>query len=129
MTSTKDGPILKTDTKGRIRTPLARREQLLDEFERSSLSAAKFAALTGLKYQTFAGWVQRRRKQRGAAAPVVAPAQLRWLEAVVDGAAGADHAGLCVHLPGGARLEVSTPGQVVLAAALMRALIQPASPC
>ncbi len=64
MTSTQDGAILKTDTKGRIRTPLARREQLLDEFERSSLSAAKFAALTGLKYQTFAGWVQRRRKER-----------------------------------------------------------------
>ena len=91
MTSTKDGAILKTDTKGRIRTPLARPEQLLDEFERSGLSAAKFAALTGLKYQTFAGWVQRRGEQRGPAATVVAtaPAQFRWLEAVVDQAAWA----------------------------------------
>lgn len=62
MTSTKDGEILKRDTKGRIRTPLARREQLLDEFERSGLSGAEFAALTGLKYQTFAGWVQQRGK-------------------------------------------------------------------
>lgn len=37
MTSTKDGTILKTDTKGRIRTLLARQERLLEEFERSSL--------------------------------------------------------------------------------------------
>ncbi|MEN9576774.1 MAG: hypothetical protein RL514_4629 [Verrucomicrobiota bacterium] len=124
MTSTKDGAILKTDTKGRIRTPLARREQLLDEFERSGLSAAKFAELTGLKYQTFAGWVQRRCKQRSAAAPVVAtaPAQLRWLEAVVDQAAGTEPAGLWVHLPGGARFAVTTPQQAVLAADLWRAL-------
>ena len=131
MTSTKDGAILKTDTKGRLRTPLARREQLLDEFERSGLSAPKFATLTGLKYQTFAGWVQRRRKQRGDAAPVAAapPAQLRWLEAVVDQAAGTDPAGLSVQLPGGARLIVSTAQQAVLAAELLRALAQPATPC
>ena len=130
MTSTKDGAILKTDTKGRIRTPPARREQLLDEFERSSLSAAKFAELAGLKYQTFAGWVQRRRKQRGAVAPVVAPGpgQLRWLEAVVEQTAG-DPAGLCLQLPGGARLEVNTPRQAVLAVELLRALAQPAAAC
>ncbi len=132
MTSTKDGTILKTDTKGRIRTPRARQEQLLDEFERSSLSAAKFAELAGLKYQTFAGWVQRRRKRRDGAAPVVAPApgpgQLRWLEAVVEQAAG-DTTGLCVQLPGGARLEVKSPQQAVLAGALLRALAQPATPC
>ena len=131
MTSTKDGEILKRDTKGRIRTPLARREQLLDEFERSGLSGAEFAALTGLKYQTFAGWMQRRRKQRGAAEPVDAttPAQLRWLEAVVDQAAGAETVRLCVQLPGGAHVSVTTPQQAVLAAELLRALAQPATVC
>ena len=131
MTSTKDGAILKTDTLGRVKTPAARREQLLDEFERSGLSGAKFAALTGLKYQTLASWVQRRRKQGPPSARVAAPApqQLRWLEAVVDSAAGADQAGLCVQLPGGARLEVNTPGQAVLAAELLRALAQPATAC
>ena len=130
MTSTKAGGILKTDSKGRMRTPLARREQLLDEFERSGLSGVKFAELTGLKYQTFATWAQRRRKQRGAAAPAAAPpAQLRWLEAVVDQAAGTDPAGLCVQLPGGARLAVSTPQQAVLAAELLRALAKPSTPC
>jgi len=45
--------ILKTDTIGRVFTPPARREQLLEEFERSGLSGAKFAALAGIKYPTF----------------------------------------------------------------------------
>jgi hypothetical protein len=49
MTSTKEGPkLLKTDTRGRVRTPRARQESLLDEFARSGLSGAKFAALAGL---------------------------------------------------------------------------------
>ncbi len=47
MTNTDDGSkILKTDALGRVRTPAARREQLLDEFERSGVSGAKFAELT-----------------------------------------------------------------------------------
>ena len=36
--------ILKTDDLGRVRTPLAMREALLDAFERSGLSGMKFAA-------------------------------------------------------------------------------------
>lgn len=134
MTSTKDGTILKTDMLGRVKTPPTRREQLLDEFERSGLSGAKFAALAGIKYQTFASWVQQRRRKQGPphaapAAAVPAPQQLRWLEAVVAGAPGTDSAGLCVQLPGGARLAVNTPGQAVLAAELLRALAQPATAC
>jgi DNA-binding transcriptional regulator YiaG len=57
-----DGRILKTDAKCRVRTPADRRESLLDEFERSGLSAAKFAELAGIKDQTFAAWSLRRRK-------------------------------------------------------------------
>ena len=76
MTNTDDGSkILKTDALGRVRTPAARREQLLDEFERSGVSGAKFAELTGLKYQTFASWVQERRKSTVARPkPATAPA-------------------------------------------------------
>ena len=36
--------VIKTDDWGRMQTPAKRRERLLDEFERSSLSGAKFAA-------------------------------------------------------------------------------------
>lgn len=39
---------------GRVRTPPARKEALLDEFERSGLSGARFAALAGIKCPTFA---------------------------------------------------------------------------
>ena len=58
--------VLKQDGMGRVKTPAARREQLLDEFERSGLSGTKFAAMAGVKYQTFALWAQRRRRQRGS---------------------------------------------------------------
>jgi DNA-binding transcriptional regulator YiaG len=57
--------VLKTDVLGRVKTPRARQEALLDEFERSGVSGQKFAALVGVNYQTFATWVQRRRRARG----------------------------------------------------------------
>ena len=61
MTNTDGGSkILKTDALGRVRTPAARRQQLLDEFEKSGASGAKFAELVGVKYQTFASWMQGR---------------------------------------------------------------------
>ena len=70
MTSSKssDNRILKVDTLKRVRVPKARREAILDEFERSGLSGAAFAKLHGLKYGTFATWLLKRRKQasRGA---------------------------------------------------------------
>jgi hypothetical protein len=42
-----DETILKTETKGGVQIPFARREQLLDEFEHSGLSGAKFAEAAG----------------------------------------------------------------------------------
>ncbi len=109
--------ILKTDDRGRVRVPRERREALLDEFERSGLSGAKFAAHYGLKYPSFAGWVQRRRRER--ASPGSAGGGVRWLEAVAEPTAAA---ALTLHLPGGARLEITGAAQVPLAAALLRLL-------
>lgn len=121
--------ILKTDSKGRVQTPVARRESLLDEFERSGLSGKKFAALTGLKYQTFASWLQKRRRARGltAAPPANAPEPVRWLEAMV--APGQPKGVVVLHLHGGVRLELSDRSQIELAAALVRALAQPVAAC
>jgi hypothetical protein len=79
-----DGAILKTDTKGRVQTPPARRESLLDELERSGLSAPKFGALVGIKYQTFAAWAARRRKDATTKAPGKPVDPVRWLEAVIQ---------------------------------------------
>ena len=126
MTNTTEdtgSPLLKSDALGRVRTPPERREQLLDEFERSGISGIKFAELTGLKYQTLATWLQQRKRRRAATLKRKTPAKVRWLEAIVgqtvDPRAGSS---LPVHLPGGTRLEISNARQIPLAAALLRAL-------
>jgi DNA-binding transcriptional regulator YiaG len=62
----KEGRVLKTDVLGRVKTGVPQREAILDEFERSGLSGTKFAAVAGVNYQTFASWVQKRRKVTGA---------------------------------------------------------------
>ena len=128
--------LLKTDVLGRVRTPAARREQLLDEFERSGTSGAKFAQLVGVKSQTFASWVQQRRRQRKAAAKSQvtksSASTVRWLEAVVARTTNPIDGGdatLPVHLPGGVRLEISCATQIPLAAALVRALEKSPASC
>ena len=134
MTNTKSAnEVLKTDVSGRVKTPRARQEALLDEFERSGVSGVKFAELAGIHYQTFATWAQRRRRERGKyplrskprSSPEPAGAgPLRLIEAVVEDAAPAmpEDVPLCVQLPGGARVEVGDARQAALAAELLRAL-------
>jgi hypothetical protein len=125
------GPVLKSDTLGRVRTPVARRKELLAEFERSGLSGKKFAALVGVKYSTFAFWLQQRRRKAASAAKP--PDTVRWLEAVVEkaqGSSGQTQLALVVELPAGARLEIHDARQAQLAAALLRWLASPQpSPC
>ena len=121
-----DGRILKTDTQGRVRMPADRREGLLDEFERSGLSAMKFAQLAGIKYQTFAAWSLRRRKRAVVSAAVKPPDSVRWLEAVVEEAQSVGGKNpLLVTLPGGARVELTETKQLPLVVALLRALERP----
>ena len=78
-TTLTDETILKTDMLGRVKMPLARREQLLDEFERSGLSGQKFAAVVGVKYPTFATWAQCHREWIDGQQAVLAAALLRAL--------------------------------------------------
>jgi transposase-like protein len=104
------------DTKGRVRTTREQRRVILAEFERSGMSAAQFARRTGLKYSTFAVWVQRCRRTKRPARK----APVRLLEAVLTPSPHATV--LTVLLPGGARLEVRAAGQIPLAAALVHAL-------
>ena len=134
MDTTEPGEaILKTDVLGRVKTPASRREQLLDEFERSGLSGAKYAELVGVNYQTFANWAQKRRRARGSYQKLpVKPQQkaqtARWLEAVVQEAQQSD-AGikecLVLQLRGGGRVEICNEKQAALAAALLRELEKP----
>lgn len=133
MTSTlSPSEVLKQDTRGRVRVPGPRRAALLEEFDRSSLSAVKFARLVGVKYSTFAGWLHQRRRRQALAAPAYAGGTqplgaggpVRLFEAVLDGGGGdgskfENSHGLKVELPGGARLTVDSPTQLALAAELV----------
>ena len=125
--------LLKTDAKGRMRTPAARREILLDEFEGSGLSGVEFAKLIGIKYQTFATWARKRRVRRGQPQPVATQkgGPVRWLEALVNPhqCQSPVGGGLKIHLPGGAWIELAGSDQVPLVAGLLRGLEKPASPC
>ena len=119
--------VLKSDALGRVRTPRVRREALLVEFEKSGVSARKFAALVGVNYQTFASWVQARRKARGQEPSAAGPVRL-W-EAVVEGGGYADREpagapGLWIELPGGSRLAVASAVQWQRAAELVALLAQ-----
>jgi transposase-like protein len=143
MTSTNaDQNLLKTDARGRVRVSRESRAALLAEFAASGLSAARFARLAGINYTTFAGWVQKRRREplpstaaaeSASGEPTQQPAskRLRLFEAVVDHsrmpgaeAQSGNPAGLLVELPGGARLAVESPLQLRLAAELLALLAQ-----
>ena len=122
--------ILKTDGRGRVRTPVERREALLAEFERSGLPASRFSALVGVRYQTFATWVQRQRQERARAGcgrggkghGKAKAGAVRLVEvALQPPGARAQTQALRVLLPGGAMLEVVDAGQAALAAALLKA--------
>ena len=132
--------ILKRDVLGRFTVSRAQREALLDEFERSGLKGRPFARLVGLNYQTFASWIQKRRRARGdysteGAAKglpmgiVKTPGPLRLIEAVATPGHGAlrgdparGMAPLELILPGGAKLLVASSAQVALAAQLIHSL-------
>ena len=117
-------PYLRSDTKGRVRTPRERREQLLDEFEQTGASAAMFARIAGLRYSTFAGWVNRRRKQRakGGEENRKERALVHFVEAAVESTRSAAVGALCIKLPGGAHALVSSKQDMELAAGLLQAL-------
>ena len=138
MTSTTSGTevVLKADELGRVRTPIARRQSLLEEFERSGLSGTKFAALAGVKYSTFAGWLQKQRHKNGnrgrGKGQADGATQVRWLETVIEQAQNPSDKGrvaIVVQLPGGASVEIATAGQARLAAELLSMLEKPTAAC
>jgi hypothetical protein len=119
----KEAIVLKRDAGGRIMVPLARQVELVQEFERSGLSGPKFAALAGIKYQTFATW----RRKHGRVPAVRRSSQRRpaglWLEAEM--ACAQSSAALSVELGGAAVLKIADGRQVPLAAQLIKALQTP----
>ena len=112
------------DSRRQIRISRRKREAFLAEFDQSGMSGSKFAKQEGIKYTTFAYWLQKRRRDRSKTIPSPKSAlgtgrKVRWLEAVVDGSRQKEPAKLAaatliVHGPGGVRLELSEEKQVKL---------------
>jgi len=128
--------LLKVDALGRVWIGRERREWLLDEFERSGVAGAEFARMAGIKYSTFANWVQKRRRATGGCplpgkagrtatmkSSVALPGP-RFVEAQIErGAPGPGSvAALRVELPCGARMEIADAWQAQIAAAVLRAM-------
>ena len=132
MTSTTGtNEVLRQDRRGRVRVPRGRRDALLDEFSRGGVSAAEFARMAGIKYSTFANWLQERRKARPSVVEesreVLVGGGVRLLEAVVEDrviGTARNNAGLCIELPGGGRLTVHSPAQLAMTAELLNLMAQ-----
>ena len=127
-TNTEETLILKTDSLGRVHMPADRREAILDAFEQSGMSGAAFAKHIGVKYPTFANWIQKRRRERGEFAKqklpgqVVSP-QVTFVEAQIQEPCESTlPSALEVQTAGGVKLMIRSQGQVAWAAELIRSL-------
>lgn len=111
-------PILKADTLARVRTPPARREEILAEFEHSGLSGARFARLHGINYQTFMAWRRKRPTAPDRMGELAARLGLREVE-VGAAVPGEGTAALEIEIGGSVRLRVATARQADLAARII----------
>jgi hypothetical protein len=137
------GDILKTDVLGRITVGRAQREAILDAFEASGMTGSAFALHHGIKIQTFASWIQKRRHKRGdyqneevcrklrmrkdppavgskkAARPQLS---MNLIEVNLQNETPEMHEALEVILPGGVVVRIRHEGQLGLLKILMRQL-------
>ncbi|MDP0498724.1 MAG: hypothetical protein Q7P63_01370 [Verrucomicrobiota bacterium JB022] len=117
--------ILKQDGLGRVRVPRERREALLDVFEGSGLSGQAFAQRVGVKYPTFAGWLQRRKRERPNSDGVDRSeprTTISLVEAVVSDAPGEVPGSVSIETSGGLRLTIHRRADIALAVELLTAL-------
>jgi hypothetical protein len=120
--------IFKRDTMGRVRLPRARREELLDEYERSGISGVQFAAYVGIKYSTLANWIQKRERReqqekslmKAESGPQSDKGNGTWVEAVIERSTEPKIPGLATDLfSGGAYCQISNTRGAGLAAELI----------
>lgn len=76
----------KRDRLGRKITPARRREELVAAWRESGLTQAEFARREGVRYPTFATWVQQERP--GNERVKASPGKLRFAEVQVPAATG-----------------------------------------
>ena len=108
--------VIKTDRLGRMTLSRAHRESLLDAFADSAMSGQAFARSHGIKYTTFANWVQKRHRvetpssDAGSEVPRLSLAEIT-LEAQ---APLPTEIPLTLTLPSGIRIELADPVQLPL---------------
>jgi hypothetical protein len=136
------GDILKTDVLGRITVGSAQREAILDAFESSGMSGQAFALHHGIKIQTFASWMQKRRRRGdyqnealcrklrmrkdpllvGSKKVARPQAFMNLIEVNLQNETPKMHEALEVILPGGAVVRIRHESQLGLLQILMRQL-------
>lgn len=137
--------MLKVDVLGRVTIKREEREKILDAFEASGMTGQAFAIQHGIKVQTFASWIQKRRRARGdydsektrrklrmrkktANTPRKAreekspvSSSLSLIEVALDDSAPTETP-LEVVLPDGVTLRVQNAGQIALLKSIIREL-------
>ena len=123
--------VLKTDALGRVKISGEHREALLDAFDRAGTTGLEFARLHGVNYQTFATWVQKRRRERGRYPAVKAVpgeslkltlAEVGLPPAAIASCGGKAAAGVEITFPGGLSIRVPDSAAIPLAVELANAL-------
>jgi len=122
--------IMKADRRGRLRYTPEQKKTMVDGYRASGLSAPRFASLHGVPYQTLVSWIKKGKGPGSAGTPrSLNPALLSLVPAEIDHTTSfAVERAVEVLLPGGAKLLISSPGQVDLAVAIIRELY-PQRPC
>jgi transposase-like protein len=112
--------IIRSDTRERTRYTSEYRQEALRAFEASSLSAMAFARHLGVKYSTFVSWVVKAKHggRQDGEEPTKAGPSFLLAEIAEEGPT----CGLCVTLPGGLEARATSHEEVVLLAALIKAL-------
>lgn len=122
MQSTSSEPstdtIIRTGRDGRLRYTVGQRQQLLEAFDRSGLSAMAFSKQHGVSYQTFIAWLRKQRHAGESLPPDVAA----FAEVMIKEPASPAPAGLRIVLPCGTAFEVASRAALPLAAELLQTL-------
>ena len=108
--------VLKTDVLGRVRISREHREALLDAFENGGTSGLAFARSHGVNYQTFASWIQKRRRERDSY-PVAAGGSndlLALTLAEVELPCEVPTSSVAIDEPSGRAVEIALNGGVVI---------------
>ena len=113
--------LIRTGSDGRLRYSREQRQDLLEAFDRSGLSAMSFSRQHGVSYQTFIAWV-RKRRECGDALPPDAPA---FAEVMLQQPSHDPSSGLRILLSCGTVIEIPSRSALPLAAELITTLRRP----